>query len=109
MCGVHLSSTEHVQRILSRNMEIASARVAGRTHHQRIVVRRANRDALEPVDNQLHHLPNGLLLVLAALLKLADIFLRYLNRAPKLDDSARAELVRVEVAQSDGDDLELEV
>lgn len=79
------------------------------THHERVVIRCPDRDTLQAVDDQVHEPSDRLLLALAALFKLGDKLGRDLDRRAKLDDGARAELVRVEVRHADGDDLQFQV
>jgi hypothetical protein len=57
--------------------------------------------------NELQELSSRLAFLGTALLEHLDQLLRHVHRAPEFDDCPRAEAVRVEVGQPDGNNLDL--
>lgn len=78
-------------------------------HLQRLVVRRPERHALQPVVDEVHDLANGPLLVLVALFKVPHQFLRNLDRGAEFDDGSTPEAMCMKVGHADRDDLDSDV
>lgn len=81
----------------------------GETDHQRLEIRGPDGDSLESLVDDVEQLAARGSLVLSTLLEFADEFRWDVERSTKLDNGATPELVRMEVREADGDDLDLEV
>lgn len=58
------------------------------THHQRLVIGRADGDTLEAVEDHIEDRADGGSLLLAALLKAGDELIGYVHRRAKFDDGS---------------------